>query len=100
MTRRPTPEELRELLDQAAITQAKLAKLCHASLRTMQQWLAPSGCPSSRRIPRASSELMCIALVAHRYISPGPWLDEFVRPEFRPVMVAGAVPSFVVGPKG
>jgi len=95
MTRRLTPEELRELLDQAAITQSRAAELCHASLRTMQQWLAPVG----NSIPRASSELLCMALVAHRYIAPGPWMDEFVRPEFRAVMMAGAVSSFV-GPKG
>lgn len=77
----PTGAELRELIDQAAITQARAAELCHASLRTMQQWLAAKE-NGSRRMPRATMELFVMALVAHGYIDPGPWMSEWVRPQF------------------
>lgn len=75
------PAALRQLIDDAAITQPRAAALCHAGLRTMQQWLA-----GDRRMPAASAELLCIALVVHHLIAPGPWLTQWVRPEIRAIL--------------
>ena len=51
----PTAAELRQLIDDAAITQAQAAELCHAGLRTMQQWLS-----GARAMPMAPAELLSL----------------------------------------
>lgn len=66
-----------ELWDGSALTEAKFGALAHASRRAVQDWKS-----GARQCPPAVFELLVMALVAHRYIAAGPWMSEWVRPEF------------------
>ena len=55
---RMTPEELRDLIRRAGITQARAAELAGVQLRTMQQYLA-----GDRTMPLSASGLLCIACI-------------------------------------
>jgi hypothetical protein len=59
VTDKITPQALRSLLDRAGITQARAAYLCHASTRSMEQWLA-----GDRAMPRSAVALLCWSLFA------------------------------------
>jgi putative transcriptional regulator len=73
----PAPEVVRALRDDACLSQTHAASLVHAGLRTWQQWEA-----GDRKMPAATMELWCLALVVGSYIAPGEWLRPFVRPDF------------------
>lgn len=66
-----------ELWDGSALTEAKFGALAHASRRAVQDWKS-----GARKCPPAAFELLVMALVAQRYIAAGPWMSEWVRPEF------------------
>jgi transcriptional regulator with XRE-family HTH domain len=57
MTSKITPKALRELITRAGITQARAATLCHASTRTMEQWLA-----GDRAMPKSATALLVWSL--------------------------------------
>jgi hypothetical protein len=59
MTDKITPKALRALLERAGITQARAAYLCHARLRSMEQWVA-----GDRAMPRSAVALLCWSLYA------------------------------------
>ena len=76
-----SPEELRDLIESACITQAEAARRCHASDRTMRQWLA-----GDRTMPLAASETLALSLMwpgATRRVVPSLSLVErWLRPQF------------------
>lgn len=55
---RMTPEQLRDLIARAGITQSRAADLAGVQLRTMQQYLA-----GDRAMPVSASALLCVSLV-------------------------------------
>lgn len=55
---RMTPDQLRDLIARAGITQARAAELAGVQLRTMQQYLA-----GDRAMPLSASGLLCSSLV-------------------------------------
>ena len=56
---RMTPDQLRDLIQRAGITQARAAELAGVQLRTMQQYLA-----GDRAMPLSASGLLCMSCVA------------------------------------
>ena len=56
---RMTPDQLRDLIARANITQARAAELAGVRLRTMQQYLA-----GDRTMPLSASGLLCMSCVA------------------------------------
>ena len=67
-----TPEELRDLIERAGITQTYAADLAGVALRTMQQYLA-----GKTRIPRSVSGLLVVWLHRRDWLPPsrmGDWL--------------------------
>ena len=82
-----TPAELRQVIDEAAITQADAAARCHAAERTMRDWLS-----GARRMPLSASECLMLSLMwpgPSGCIAPhGPTLRRWVRPEFAAVLMA------------
>ena len=56
--KRMTPEELRDLIERADITQTRAADIIGISLRTMQQYIA-----GDRPIPLSVSRHLCAALI-------------------------------------
>ncbi|EHR71376.1 hypothetical protein BurJ1DRAFT_2547 [Burkholderiales bacterium JOSHI_001] len=77
--------QMRQLIERANITQARAAELSHCSLRTMQDWLN-----GTYPIPPAAAELLALAVVAHGYATPGPWLAEWLPPELQALAIRGA----------
>jgi hypothetical protein len=71
-----TPESLRDLLTIAGVTQARAAHLCHASAKSMSQWVA-----GARPMPRSATALLVWSLYwlgkAHKE-DVRPWLSEDV----------------------
>jgi hypothetical protein len=78
---------LRDLIEAAAITQLDAARRCHASERTMRQWLA-----GDRRMPLAASECLALSLMwpgQSRRLQPSIALVErWLRPQFAGLVVS------------
>ena len=55
---RMTPDELRDLINRAGMTQARAAELAGVQLRTMQQYLA-----GDRAMPVSASAMLCVACI-------------------------------------
>ena len=84
MTDKITPRSLRELLEKANITQARAATLCHASTRSMEQWLA-----GDRAMPKSATALLVWSMY---------WLGEVGAHEVQPWLVPDVYNmAFVVG---
>lgn len=80
-----TGVQMRQLIERANITQARAAELSRCSLRTMQDWLN-----GTYPIPPAAAELLALAVVAHGYATPGPWLADWLPPELQALARRGA----------
>jgi DNA-binding XRE family transcriptional regulator len=52
-----TPNNLRELLAKAGVTQARAAHLCHSSTRSIEQWIA-----GDRAMPRSATAMLIWSL--------------------------------------
>lgn len=78
----PAPALLRQLRDEACITQRECAEIARAKLKSWQNWEAEPGTGEHRAIPAGSMELFCFGLACKPYIAPGDWLLPWVRPEF------------------
>lgn len=61
----PTPDELRELFNEAGVTRAEIAAMLHVSRKGLEKWTAPKGSASQRDIPLAAYELLLIKLGKH-----------------------------------
>lgn len=73
----PPSDLVRELREHAALTQERFGALVHASRRIVQDWEG-----GQRRVPQATFELLCLALVVGSFIAPGEWLRPWVRADF------------------
>jgi DNA-binding transcriptional regulator YiaG len=75
------PDELREALDRAGLTQAQAAARCHVAVRTMRQWLQ-----GRSAMPLAASELLMLSMAwppGTSTIKPHvSTLRRWLRPEF------------------
>lgn len=84
-----SPEELRDLIEAAGITQAEAARRCHASERTMRQWLA-----GDRAMPLTASEGLALSLMwpgSTRLVQPDLMLAErWLRPQFAGLILSWA----------
>jgi transcriptional regulator with XRE-family HTH domain len=69
--RRMSPDELRDLIARAGITQARAAELAGVKLRTMQQYLA-----GDREMPLSASGLLALSCILLGGPAPllAPWL--------------------------
>lgn len=56
--RRMTPDQLRDIIARAGITQARAAELARVEPRTMERYLA-----GDRAMPLSASGLLCVSLV-------------------------------------
>jgi hypothetical protein len=88
-----TPAELRALIEAAGITQSDAAARCHATEKTMRNWLAEPGTPAHRKMPLTASEVLALSLIwpgESRRVQPTLALVErWLRPQF-----AGLIVSF------
>ena len=78
---RMTPEQLRDLIKRAGITQARAADLAGVSTRAVEQYLAPEGTPAHRRIPLSVSGLLCLSLILLG--GPAGLLAPWLHPDLR-----------------
>lgn len=60
--RRPTPDELRRVIEDADITQQEVSKRLSCSLRTVESWLAVDKTEHSRAMPRAAMDLLLVSI--------------------------------------
>lgn len=72
---------LRDLREQAGLTQAQAAELVRATEGTWRAWEA-----GIRRMPAAAMELFCLTLAVGTvargpYVPPGDWMRPWVRDE-------------------
>lgn len=77
----PSPLLLRDLREQAGLTQTQAAELVRATEATWRAW--ESG---ARRMPAAAMELLCIVLAVGTvergpYVPPGDWMRLWLRDE-------------------
>jgi len=72
---RMTPEQLRDLIERAGITQARAAELAGVKERTLRQYLA-----GDRAMPLSASGLLCLSLILLGAPAGmlAPWLTEEV----------------------
>ena len=76
---RMTPDQLRDLIARANITQARAAELAGVQLRTMQQYLA-----GDRAMPLSASGLLCVSCVLLG--APVGILEPWMHPEVAAAM--------------
>ena len=77
--RRMTPEQLRDLIARAQLTQAQAAELAGVADRTMRQYLA-----GDRAMPTSASGLLCASLImlGGPALLLAPWLPMTVAQKF------------------
>ena len=73
---RMTPEQLRDLIQRAGITQARAAELAGVAERTMRQYLA-----GDRAMPLSASGLLCLSLIMLG--GPAGLLSPWLHPDLR-----------------
>ena len=82
-----SPQELRELIAAAGITQSEAARRCHAGERTMRDWVL-----GARRMPISASECLALSLMwpgQSRLVHPTVMLCErWIRPQFAGLIIS------------
>ena len=61
----PTPEEIRELVQEEGLSRSEAAALVHVSRRAWEKWVTKEGNQDHRAIPLAAWELLLIKTGRH-----------------------------------